>query len=371
MKILAGILLLSLAVSFSYAQPSPAVPEECNDEIIMNVKGSWKKRSDANMIPDKNQSQINNRIDNISKLFQQAYPDPRGAEAAWYRSMTPPILKGAPTAYAFYSQYKIWYCNTNLHKLLLGIETGTWAYVFVNYFSWFMSNQYDKMDFTVNGLTVYRLPAKKGTWKGYPLYEASSHNVRGCIVLTRANQLPWKPISQKQYLQALRVRWDDQRTQIQKSYYKQDSAYQRSVAHINKSMHMSGADKERILADLQKSHDNNLKRRPADSTKLVGFWNNKINIIDSYLSQTDASTLQQPAIIKFSSEFDGSFSTEDKRGIPLVTVNPSYFNKQLPSYVPQMMVLYWRWEESAPSKDFKKNFESNFPIEKLQSMIDQ
>jgi hypothetical protein len=370
MKIPAGILLLAITAFRISAQPSSNTPDECNDDIIMNVKGSWKKRSDANMIPDKNQAQINSRIDNISKLFQQAYPDPKGAEAGWYRSMTQPLLKGAPTAYAFYSLFKIWYCNTNVHKLLLGEETGTWAYVFVNHFSWFLSNQYDKVDITINGLNVYRLPPKKGSWKGYPLYEASSHKVRGCIILTRANQLPWKPISQKQYLQALRAKWDDQRMKIQKGYYKMDSTHQRSIADINKNTYMTAADKEKIIAGLQKNHDNNLRRRPDDSTKLVGYWNNKINIIDSYLNQSDAGTLAEPAIVKLSGEFDGTFATEDKGGISLVTVNPSYFNKQLPSHVPQMMVLYWRWQDSAPSKDFKQNFESNFPIEKLQAMID-
>ena len=119
--------------------------QNCDNVAIMNVKGSWKKRSDANMKADKNQAQIISRIDNISKLFQNAYPDVKGMAAGWYRTMEGnPAINNGPVSYQFNSLYLAWYCNQNLHKLMLGAETGTWAYVFINDFGWFMGDRHDK-----------------------------------------------------------------------------------------------------------------------------------------------------------------------------------------------------------------------------------
>jgi hypothetical protein len=34
-------------------------------------------------------------------------------------------------------------------------------------------------------------------------------------------------------------------------------------------------------------------------------------------------------------------------------------------------VLYWSWDKNGPAQDFKKQFEDNFPIDKLKAMIDK
>ena len=70
-------------------------------------------------------------------------------------------------------------------------------------------------------------------------------------------------------------------------------------------------------------------------------------------------------------DFKGSFSTLEKGGQMLVMIDPGYFNKQLPSYAAQMIVLYWRWGNDTPGQNFKKEFEENFPVDKLQAMIDK
>lgn len=74
------LLFFSLMLHVIHAQ------EQCNDYIIMAVKGKWSKRSDANMKAG-NQSQLISRIDKMQQLLQAAYPEPKGIEAAWYCSM--------------------------------------------------------------------------------------------------------------------------------------------------------------------------------------------------------------------------------------------------------------------------------------------
>lgn len=345
----------------------------CSDETIMAVKGSWKRLGDVAHTPGN--SAKASRIDAINKLFQQAYPNPMGMEALWYRTYSTRLFtNGGPDAYSFYSLYKSWYCNKNTNKMFLGDETGTWAYVFVNYFSWFMSNQYDKLDFTIGGRNVYRLPKIKGEWKGYPLYQLSSHDLGtfNCVLIIRpGNELPWRPITQKNYLDERRKILAARQKESRDFARKTDSSYNRSIENVRKSTYMKEADKAKMIENLQKAHDNNLTRIIADSARQIQYWQKKIDVIDNYIAKSDAATLQQPAVIKNTVEFSGTFETVAQGGIELVTANPNYFKKNLAPEVPQMMVLYWRWERGPAAQDFKRQFEANFPIEKLQAMIDK
>ena len=67
------------------------------------------------------------------------------------------------------------------------------------------------------------------------------------------------------------------------------------------------------------------------------------------------------------------FSSEANGGYMLVTENPKYFRKDLPKYVPQLIVFSiskMRWWFT-PKIDPIKILEEKFPIEKLQAMIDK
>ena len=99
--------LISLSLQNVFAQ------QPCNDEVIMNTKGAWKKTSDANMKAI-NQAQIVSRIDKMQKLLQAAYPQPKGLEAKWYRSMVnDPLVPNGPIPYQLNSLFLTYFCNSN------------------------------------------------------------------------------------------------------------------------------------------------------------------------------------------------------------------------------------------------------------------
>ncbi len=50
-------------------------------------------------------------------------------------------------------------------------------------------------------------------------------------------------------------------------------------------------------------------------------------------------------------------------------INEQYFNNNLPHYEPQLMVLFWSWENQTPGLYFKKKLEENFSVEKLKAML--
>ena len=59
-------------------------------------------------------------------------------------------------------------------------------------------------------------------------------------------------------------------------------------------------------------------------------------------------------------------------GRRLVRLNPDYFNNTLPLYVPQFLIVYWRWKKGdTPSEYFKEQLEKNLDFNALQKMIDK
>jgi hypothetical protein len=87
--------------------------------------------------------------------------------------------------------------------------------------------------------------------------------------------------------------------------------------------------------------------------------------------------LQQAAIIDPKSGiwgFKGKFGNEDAGGFRLVllTANESYFDINLPRYVPQLIQVFWKYTAQDPvALRVIKQFEENFPLEKLRGMIDK
>lgn len=88
----------------------------------------------------------------------------------------------------------------------MGGETGTWFYVWVNKFSWFVQH----VDyFTIKQQPVYLLTPKLGEIRGYPLYKGI-HNENSntgikysrAIIITREGQSPYVAVTKKQYLRA-------------------------------------------------------------------------------------------------------------------------------------------------------------------------
>jgi hypothetical protein len=107
----------------------------------------------------------------------------------------------------------------------------------------------------------------------------------------------------------------------------------------------------------------------------------KNDVMKFYRDELDKATkdgsLDEPAIILggLFSPIDNSnfsiFTTEEAGGNMLVTENPKYMRKDLPVYVPQFFLVFWSWQNFPSVIKFGKAINENFPIEKLQAMIDK
>lgn len=323
----------------------------CNDDLIMKT-GSWKKGEDSNWKhhaddpgTETDRVQMFAHIDQFAQLLRAAYPEPKGIGASWMRWRgDTPLVKGGPFPYELTGMFKVYYCNKNIpgSPLELGDETGTWAYVWANQLSWFVEG----VTFFVvgkNGDRVFFLTKQVGEFKGYPLYEGI-HNSKSygttysrAIMITRPGQSPYAPVTKRQFLRAY-------------------------VLHNEKKK----AEGLAVMATITGP------QREENSRRVAKGFDDDMQPAKDLLSKLSEDELKQPAIID-KGEFGGdfkAFTTEEKGGRMLMHLNSAYFDATLPRSVPQLLIVYWRWDKGKPGENFKDHFEANFDVAALQRMID-
>jgi hypothetical protein len=351
----------------------------CDPSVAKNIKGKWMLGEDNIVSPDKTfprsqYNQLNTRIDKIASLFQQAFPQPMGIEAKWYRSIRgSSIVNNGAVPYQFNSLYRGWYCNQNLHKLMLASETYIWAFVWVNTFGWFMTDQYDKTSLKIESTDTYMLPRKIGEWKGLPVYELSDKKNAKLVLITRDNQLPFKPVSRLQFLQTMKTRVEaEKKEQIDmlkkqpgRTDAEEEVAKQKALASYSKLTPGHEASFLKNYKTAKQLKDESIER-------VENYYSERLKPIDDPLNTLSKVELQQPAILdqNFVSFFK-KFTTEEKGGRMMVFINNDYFNLKLPRYVPQLIVLYWSWDKTTSGMSLNNAIEENFQANKLKEMIDR
>lgn len=309
-------------------------------DSIFSIKGKWKKLSDDLAFPDKTLPSgqykfINAKMDSLSGFLKLAITDLSAVEASWQRAIRGnSYIENGPVPYSFKTGFFRYYCNDNYKKIILADETSNWCYVFVNSLNWFLKDA-GKWDINNDGVlrSVSQLPAKTGEWKGMPLYEpkffsgGATRVVSRTVIIGRNKKLPWRTLTQKQYLTGLK---NDYEKQLQK--FKEGSSYE------------------------------------AD-------YKQKLKHISNYFDTANVETLEKHAIIDPEAGiwgFKGKFGKEDEGGFKLILLaaGENYFDKNLPRYTPQLIQLMWKYNPDDPiPMHVIKQFEKNFPLEKLIAMI--
>lgn len=380
------VFIRSMLMLSALSLPSSTViaQEPCNDEVIMAIKGKWVKRPDANMKAG-NQSQITSCIDKMQQLLQTAYPNPKGIEAGWYRSMGGynSSVRSNTESYVLNALFKIYYCNTNVKKLLLGTETGNWFYVWVNKFSWFAEKD---NNYLVENKPVYLLTKKIGELNGFPLYAGNDNGSSNTgttfsktILISRPGQLPYTPVSRKQYLLAfLKNKEDGQKSYLEsllnmpvRSDAEEEAYKQQQLERVAKQ-ELNEQTKEKAKANFLRGYKSARQRQQENINRAKEVYLQDIKAAQDYLTNTAGEDLAKPAYMENTSYY-GSFRkfTKENEGRLMVQVNDSYFNNKLPAYAPQFLVVYWRWNTEKPSLDFASHIENNFDFKALQAMLDK
>lgn len=358
--------------------------EACNDDIIMAIKGKWVKRPDASMNAG-NLPQVISRIDKMQQLLQAAYPEPIGIEAGWYRSTGGynSSVSSNAESYVLNALFKTYYCNKNVKKLLLGSETSNWFYVWVNKFSWFA----DKDDnFLVENKPVYLLTKRLGELNGFPLFAGNDNQTSNtgttfskAILISRTGQLPYSPVSRKQYLQTFLKIKEAQQQQYVESLLKmparsdaEEDMYKKQQLERVTNQEQNEQTKEKAKANFLRGYKTDKQRQQDDIIRVKEVYIGDAKNAQEYLANTTIDELNKPAYLENTS-YASSFITfaTEKDGKVMVQVSSSYFNNKHAPYIPQFMVVYWKWNTEKPSLDFANHIENNFNFNALQQMLDK
>lgn len=353
----------------SWSQERIPTKGPCTRDMCEKATGKWIKSGDDISqylgFSKFQQQEALKRLNEIHRLILKIYPEPTGVDAVWGTTLgnghfgslakyhvnsddkiTFDYLKEVLTPSFKYScSFPSYYCaNDKENTMMAGYtnETGTFIKIFVNNLDWFAGSPLDD-SMTVNQLQVKMKNPVKEMWKGFELLNSPGGGNTRYVLISRKGMLPYIPVTRKQYL----------------DYY---------LNYITKFY-------DKMMADIE-IYQPDKEQRNRQKNEMLKQKNNALKSYRDELVKTSAAKLlDSPAIVISMTPGIGNtkiFITEAEGGQMLVTENPAYLRKDLLKYVPQFFVVVWGWEEpSVSSENIRKIIEANFPVEKLQAMIDK
>ena len=392
----------------SFSQTNSATTASCTQATAMTVKGAWINRHEnVGGVSPLQKQEAYKRLDILHTTLLKMYPQPIGIDIRVYRSagigyfgatrkynLTPDQrltfdylkLLGIPS-YSYFANFSPHYCahtdkgtlfmtgNTNENSDGIGVT--------VNDFGGLVTGPSVDDDWTIDGHPVRQLITMvTEKWKAYELYGDVRSSVRH-VLIHREGMLPYIPVTRKQYLN----RCITYTTQLFDKLI--DIAKNIPV----RSVEAQEMEKKAKLAKFEKDFGNDPKRlKSAIDYYLSGYKTDQqlrdervINTVktketelrkftDELESTTAKGMLDSAAVIlSMYYSIPAVFETDPQKGFMLVTENPNYMRKDLPNYIPQFMVFNWKWNvDFYPiHKRYKDLLLQDFPIERLQAMIDK
>ena len=378
---IAGSQVFTVAITLVLAAlglSGQAAAQQCTKESVAQQRGKWvESGTDLVMAsevisPDRHLA-ILKRIEPIAAMFREAYPEPRGTTAGGQASIrrVGDEIKSGPVQYGYTSSYNTWLCPSTTRRAELAGETGNWAYVYVNSLSRLLS-EVAEMQIDGRPTKVWMLARRIGNLRGETLYELQYG--RG-LVFTRNGRYPWKPVSQKQFLDALTLYLKKGAADTNNAIDDTFRDIEKAIEDVRKNQDLKKDMRDQIVAQMQQDLARARAKRPDDGKKLARGVAEELKYIRDYQARHSEKETAQPAILPGGmggTSFRGKFEQESEGGRMLVVVDQDYFRKDLPQEAAQLVTLLWQWEDDSPaSAAWRASFERRFPIDRLRTMIDR
>ena len=405
MKRSLSTLILLLVLVNCQGQNTNTKATPCTDIIAQTTKGKWINNYDlAGNVTRVQKQEAYKRLDIMHYILLKMYPEPTGVDVRMNRGaginyfgatrkyrytednrLTFDYVKLLPIImYSYYANFSPHYCaHTNDGVVFMpGLhnENSDGIGISINEFAGVVGVPAIDDDWLINGLPVRMLTTRVNEqWKGYEVYGDVRLNSRA-ILIHREGKLPFIPVTRKQYLErciAFLAKLHDNLIDLQKkipvrSLEEQETEKKAKLAKFEKDF---GKDPKRLKSavdyylsgyktDQQIRDENIANAKWLKESELKKF-------ADELEKTTREGQLDSPAYIRVMYISDLIFDNNPLTGSMLVTDNPDYIRKDLPAHVPQFIVLNWRWSEFPPHKTYQKIFLEDFPIEKIQAMIDK
>jgi len=401
-KSITNLVLFFSIPLLSWCQNTASTTSPCTDALAQTIKGKWMKLYDnaGNITPVQKQEAYK-RLDIIHNILLKIYPDPvgidiresRSAGIAYFGStrkyrftedneLTFDYVKLLPIkSYSYFANCTPHYCAGSEFMPGSKNENSDGPGLSVNDLYGIAEGPASDDEWTINGFPIMSLSTVTNeNWKGFKLYGDIRTKARA-LLIHREGMLPFIPVTRKQYLERcilVSTRMHDkiiEQLEIMpvRSQEEQEAEKKEKLAKFEKDF---GKDPKRLKSavdyylsgyktDQQIREDNITNAKKIKDQELKKFT-------DELEKSTKMNLLDSPAYIRVRYYSEPVFDINPQTGSMLIMENPDYIRKELPAYIPQFMVLTWKWSEFYKiNAKIEKRFLQDFPVEKLQAMIDK
>lgn len=395
-----------IAFMTSLSQTSVISTNPCTDAIAQTTPGRWIPHYDlANAVTKIQKQESYNRLDVLHNILLKMFPQPVGVDVRVNRGASKSYF-GATRKYRYTPEDRLdfdylsilpiitssYFANFTPHYCAhtdKGIvftpgaknENSDGVGIVANNLS-NLANPPTGDDWTINSLPVMMMSSMiTEKWKGYEMYGDVRLNGRS-LLIHREGMLPFVPVTRKQYLERCVL----QTTQLY------DKMIGFAMQKPLRSAEVQEAEKKAKLAKFEKDFGKDPKRlKSAVDYYLSGYKTdqqirdeevakikkNKETDLKQFTDELERSTreglLDSAAVIRVMYYPTPVFETDPKQGNMLITENPDYIRNDLPGYVPQFIVISWKWSPDfwPVHKGYESTFLKDFPIDKIKAMIDK
>ena len=368
--------LLLFNCTFAWSQQFIKTSAPCDKALLLKTPGEWLKPGLIYYatVTKLQLQEIEKGLNAIHQLSKNVYPLPMAFDAVTSYSTSDvnfasqikiqntqvgfrnSFINGIPTIfYSYQVKFCDYTCTPRPNEIMRGrgCEMGPTMNVVINRlegFFWEFRLDDDYVDIMrIEGRPIRMMPVLMEKWKGYDAYTPQSGSGVKMVLLHREGILPYIPVTRKQYLE-------------------------RSIEYLERlfTNTLKAAENPEglnLLMD-KKERDEQIKKQQKIRDDVLKHYRGELD------ATTNAGLLETPAIVSDGIAYieisSPVFTTQENGGMLLVTENPAYMKKDLPKYIPQLIVYMWNGDIGPdPTKNPCYLYYLDFPILSLQAMIDK
>ncbi|MBI3138599.1 MAG: hypothetical protein HYZ15_08450 [Sphingobacteriales bacterium] len=329
----------------------PAVTQYCNEAMLLQKKGNWKKGLPGSRGGTAAEVQNEKKIlDAIHNMIQSGY-SPMGLEAGYQEAFLA-IDPAAPANGYYYSIIPLnYYCDGD--KLKTAHESSAWFQVAANYFDAeiYSTPELSQLSSGTGYHYIRDIPSEKDGIFVFPETDVSlGFGLKGSShqwLVTYDKKLPFAFVTRKEFLETRKKILVN--SQMQEAAGIKDLLSKKEMEKKFKEAEYK-SDPEKLTHYLRMDFEVVKERYQTQLSGLERNYGTAFAKINAAL-QKPAAELNQPSIVKTDPHDPLSYlftDDADPFGEVLIKPNPGYFNKKLPRSYPQFFFITLTGNQKEP-----------------------
>lgn len=206
--------------------------------------------------------------------------------------------------------------------------------------------------------------------------DASTVRTKMWLVTASNGQLPFIPVSRKEYLTEAKAELTSMVKSIEAAWKMkvpvrpaaEQQAEQKAVIDQLKNMY-SGADLEIRVRIYQQSYKTDEQFLKENIDRETGAFRATIRLMDSLMSHLGVAGLEKPAVVSVAAADFHGFE-DGQTNYMLIRMNPAYFNSGLSEEKPQLFLVTWHYDASnASAVELDRQLMERLDGQALQEML--